>query len=307
MAAPWGSAFSDDLERREVTKIMIKPVYDHVSGRINPFPISKDVSSAGHQSGKNSPEPGCFHELLQKVSQAVEPDITRPDTSQRTLDKQEALHLYEQVTLQMNESLLALLAEDGKAASPPGISLLEELQQMVSMGMEPPPNLSTIERAASKKDLSPPSSLDGGHKNANNPETADPVKPRMPVSETRSMDEIIASAAETYGIDAGLIRRVIQAESSFNPDAVSPAGARGLMQLMPQTAEELGVRDAFDPKENIMAGTRYLRQLLDRYDQDLPRALAAYNWGMGNVDAQKKPMPEETRNYLDRIIGVSLS
>ena len=132
-------------------------------------------------------------------------------------------------------------------------------------------------------------------------------KPEIRVSGIHGIDGIIQSASQTYEIDAGLIRRVIQAESSFNPDALSPVGAQGLMQLMPETAKELGVSDAFDPKENIMGGTRYLRQLLDRYDQDLPLALAAYNWGMGNVDAEKRPMPEETRNYIARITGVSLS
>jgi len=286
---------------------MMENNYDHVISRINSCPVSKDVSAAGHQSGKNSPEPGRFQELLHKISQAVVPDAVQPDESQLALDKQEALALYERVRLQMNESLLALLAGDDKEASPPGSSLMEGFGQMASRGMAPPQALSTIERTASKKGLSPPLSPEDGPGIENNPGTVNVGKPETPVSETSSMDGIIASAAKTYGVDADLIRRVIQAESSFNPDAVSPVGARGLMQLMPETAKELGVNDAFDPKENIMGGTRYLRQLLDRYDQDIPLALAAYNWGMGNVDAQKRPMPEETRNYIAKITGISLS
>ncbi len=286
---------------------MMESNYDNVISRINPCPVSKDVSGAGHQSGKISPEPGGFQELLQKVSEAVEPEAVRPDESKLTLDKKEVLALYERVTLQMNESLLALLADDDKEESPPGISLLEDLQQMVSREMESQPNLSTIGRTASKKDLSTFSSPEGDPGIEYNPGTANAGKPKISMSGTRSMDEIIASAAKTYGVDTDLIHRVIQAESSFNPDAVSPVGAQGLMQLMPETAKELGVNNAFDPVENIMGGTRYLRQLLDRYDQDIPLALAAYNWGMGNVDAKKRPMPEETRNYIARITGVSLS
>mgnify|MGYP000872414544 CR=1 FL=1 len=112
---------------------------------------------------------------------------------------------------------------------------------------------------------------------------------------------IIDEASRAYGVDKDLIRSVIQAESGFEPRATSPKGAMGLMQLMPKTARDLGVRDAYDPQENIMAGTRYLRSLLDRYDGDVPRALAAYNWGMGNVERNPERLPRETREYVARI------
>jgi soluble lytic murein transglycosylase-like protein len=116
------------------------------------------------------------------------------------------------------------------------------------------------------------------------------------------MEHLIERAAARHGLAPDLIRSVIRTESAFDPRAVSPAGARGLMQLMPATAAELGVTDPFDPEQNIMAGTRYLRQLLDRYNGDLDHALAAYNWGMGNVDRHGLArLPEETRNYLLRI------
>ncbi len=111
----------------------------------------------------------------------------------------------------------------------------------------------------------------------------------------------IEQASRTYGVDKDLIRSVIRAESGFDPQATSPKGAMGLMQLMPDTARDLGVRNAYDPEQNIMAGTRYLKSLLDRYDGDVPRALAAYNWGMGNVERNPEKLPQETRDYIARI------
>jgi soluble lytic murein transglycosylase-like protein len=114
-------------------------------------------------------------------------------------------------------------------------------------------------------------------------------------------DPIVKAAGEKYGVDPALIRAVIQTESSGNPQAVSRVGAQGLMQLMPKTAVELGVRDPFDPSQNIMGGTSYLRKLLDRYQGDRKLALAAYNWGMGNVENRLEAMPRETRDYLLKV------
>jgi len=131
--------------------------------------------------------------------------------------------------------------------------------------------------------------------------TTDVPLPLLSASTPEGVDEIIAAASQRYGVDANLIKAVISAESNFNPHAVSHAGAQGLMQLMPGTARSLGVSDSFDPQQNVMGGTRFLRDLLKRYDGNVDSALAAYNWGPGNVDRRPDQLPRETRNYLARV------
>jgi len=114
-------------------------------------------------------------------------------------------------------------------------------------------------------------------------------------------NDMIKKASETYHVDAELIRSVIQVESNFNSHSTSSKGAMGLMQLMPETAKDLGVKNAYNPEENILAGTRYLKGLLNRYHGDVRLSLAAYNWGMGNVEKYSEKMPLETRNYVERV------
>ena len=111
-------------------------------------------------------------------------------------------------------------------------------------------------------------------------------------------NRIIDHSSRRHGVDATLIRAVIQAESNFDDSATSVKGAMGLMQIMPETARELGVNNPYDPAENIMGGTRYLKMLLDRYDGNRNIALAAYNWGMGNVERHPHRLPEETKTYI---------
>lgn len=116
-----------------------------------------------------------------------------------------------------------------------------------------------------------------------------------------SFNSIVEKAAGKYGVEPDLIRSIIKTESNFNSDATSPKGAMGLMQLMPGTARDLGVRNAYDPEENIMGGTKYLKTLLDRYNGNVNLALAAYNWGMGNLEKNPHCLPRETSNYIARV------
>jgi len=117
------------------------------------------------------------------------------------------------------------------------------------------------------------------------------------------LNEVVNAASGTYRLDPDLVNSVIRAESGFNVRAVSPKGAQGLMQLMPQTASELGVQNAFDPRANVEGGTRYLRELLERYDFDLIKALAAYNAGPQRVEQYGGVPPYyETKAYVARIV-----
>ena len=117
------------------------------------------------------------------------------------------------------------------------------------------------------------------------------------------LNEVVASASGTYRLDPDLVNSVIRAESGFNVRAVSPKGAQGLMQLMPQTASQLGVQNAFDPEANVEGGTRYLRELLERYNFDLIKALAAYNAGPERVEQYGGVPPYyETKAYVARIV-----
>jgi soluble lytic murein transglycosylase-like protein len=117
------------------------------------------------------------------------------------------------------------------------------------------------------------------------------------------IDEFIVAAATRYGIEPLLLFSVMSQESAFKSQAISPKGARGLMQLMPATAARFGVKDIFDPEQNIHAGARYLRFLLDLFDGDISLALAGYNAGEGAVEKSGNQVPDykETKNYVKKI------
>ncbi len=129
--------------------------------------------------------------------------------------------------------------------------------------------------------------------------SSEPANPAQPCA----YDDLIEAAASKHGVDADLVKAVVRAESGFNPSAVSPAGAGGLMQLMPSTARSLKVGDLFDPAENVDAGVRYLRQQMDKFG-DIRLALAAYNAGPAAVVKYGGVPPfSETQSYINRVLS----
>jgi len=138
------------------------------------------------------------------------------------------------------------------------------------------------------------------------PPPAQPSTPRVAPSATGvapPLTAVVSEVSDRHHLDPDLVNSVIHAESGFNPHAISPKGARGLMQLMPQTASQLGVKNVFDPGANVEGGTKYLRELLERYNFDLIKALAAYNAGPSRVQQYRGVPPYyETRAYVARII-----
>ena len=132
------------------------------------------------------------------------------------------------------------------------------------------------------------------------------TKPLTRSLKSAQFDASINEHSRRMGVSADLVRAVIQVESAFNPTAVSNKGAMGLMQLMPATALELGVSNPFEPDQNIRGGVAYLKRLLDRYDEKVELALAAYNAGMGNVEKYGDVPPfQETRNYVKKITAAA--
>lgn len=138
---------------------------------------------------------------------------------------------------------------------------------------------------------------------SNNTQT-DAVSSHETVTSPAELEDIFNRAAKEYDIDVNLLKAVAKTESNFNTNATSSAGAMGVMQLMPDTAKYLGVTDAYDPEQNIMGGAKYLSQMLNKYDNNISLALAAYNAGPGNVDQYNGIPPfEETQNYVKKVMG----
>lgn len=195
----------------------------------------------------------------------------------KPLDKDKLLQLIQWMNIKMNESLLRSVNGDGFDSS-----YRWKIDTLASTFTKANPAVTE------------------------SPETeSSPVLPKTdPPMSGKRYEEIIQKAAAAYDVDPDLIRGVIQVESGFNASAQSPKGAMGLMQLMPGTARDLGVANPYDPEENIMGGTRYLKKLLNRYDGNVSLSLAAYNWGMGNLENHRNWMPQETRNYVSRITSL---
>ena len=130
-----------------------------------------------------------------------------------------------------------------------------------------------------------------------------PLPPTVRSAPDSDLDAVVSAASKRNNLDPDLVNSVILAESGFDPNAVSPKGAQGLMQLMPQTAARMGVRNAMDPAANVEGGTRYLGELLVRYHHDLSKALAAYNAGPERVEQYHGVPPyPETLAYVARVV-----
>lgn len=228
----------------------------------------QNAAEAGANTAKG---PGSFSSLLAESIEGVGPRGDYPHNAV-PMDRDQALKLYEVIQIQMNDSLVRALSESDENNTPDEF----KLDWMENFAIE-----RQVELYVSKFQQATAQTKQG--------------------SSRTEINSIIAHAARTYKVDPDLVEAVVKAESDFDVNSTSSKGAMGLMQLMPETAQELGVKDSYDPVENVMAGTRYLKSLLDRYDGNVTLALAAYNWGMGNVERHPQRLPRETQTYIARV------
>jgi hypothetical protein len=177
-----------------------------------------------------------------------------------------------------------------------GLALAGALHHSRGSQTDPKSGVTTSERA---RPAPPPDKAGAGA-------TADQADPPTAADQPAGpFDAIIEEAALKYGVNADLVRAVIRTESNFNPLAKSHAGAKGLMQLMPKLARELGISNPFDAREKVFGGTMYLSKLLDRHDGDVSLALASFNAGPRNVARYHGIPPfKETRGYVQKITGL---
>ncbi len=167
---------------------------------------------------------------------------------------------------------------------------------------ETPVPLADVNKSAAVTNTNPVVATVSSEPSASQKSASIPATTTVPVTQPE-LDQLVREAAAKNRLDPDFVASVIRAESNFKPHAVSPKGARGLMQLMPSTAAELGVADAFDPKANIEAGTAHLNALLNMYHDDPVKALAAYNAGAHRVEQYHGVPPyRETRAYVSKIV-----
>ncbi|MFH1139073.1 MAG: lytic transglycosylase domain-containing protein [Pseudomonadota bacterium] len=245
---------------------------------INPFSPQARVPEAG--TG-NKPD---FSRYLSLGSESAV--MSRP-SSPEAKQQLEAINSMAQLELmKLNSMLLAALGGGGESeggGEMSGLSGGDDMSNWLQvLGLYDRPRAGADGAQASP-----------GQKKVVSPSTEKPWPPEM--------DAIVERAAQENELDPELIRAVIKTESAFDHQALSGAGAMGLMQLMPGTARDLGVDDPFDPAQNVSGGSRYLRQMLDRYSGDLTKALAAYNWGPGALDRSTGTWPDETQRYVELV------
>lgn len=196
------------------------------------------------------------------------------------LDQDQAQKLYEIIQMRMNECLIRVLSDFDENSTFDGFKL--DWMNIFGLSRQMKSHASKFQQVVT--------------------EIQSEIQPEIQKAPSRDeIENIITHASKTYNVNPDLIKAVVKAESNFEVDSTSSKGAMGLMQLMPETAKELGVKNSYDPVENIMAGTRYLKSLLGRYDGNVTLALAAYNWGMGNVERHPERLPRETQTYIARV------
>ncbi len=176
---------------------------------------------------------------------------------------------------------------------------MQELRER--LGVKDPNEFKKVMKEAAKNPMALQGNIGSGSPNLHMEDGLAPFDPGQPSSKVQ-VQAMIERVAREQDIDAKIIRAVVEAESDYKVDDVSDKGAKGLMQLMPDTAREMGVSNPFDPYENLTGGTKYLKQMIARYPGRFDLALAAYNAGPGNVD-KAKGIPDfaETRKYVDKI------
>jgi len=242
---------------------MISPAY-HVKQAVVDYP---SIKTDGYNGGEANSFEGLLRDIIETIEERGTLSIERTPLDETKLQKLVAM-----VQTEMSNLLFSVVANHE------GESDFWETQSRL-FNLFPTGNL---------------------HKSSVSNIRQDHHKEDLALSRDR-IDDIIGHASKKYHVNPDLVMAVVQAESDFNATCTSSKGAMGLMQLMPETAEELGVKNAYNPVENIMGGTRYLKGLLDRYDGNIPLALAAYNWGMGNVERHPGKLPQETRTYIARV------
>ena len=212
-----------------------------------------------------------FHTLLRNTIKGIETNGDLPD-SITPPDRQELGRIIEMVQIQMNAHFLRAFSDSDSPGPSNGFPV--EWMNFPKIAEYTASPASEFQRTQEPKGGVPPMVY---------------------------LDRIIGHASKKWDVDPDLTKAVVRAESDFDVNCTSSKGAMGLMQLMPETAKELGVKNSYDPVENVMGGTRYLKRLLDRYDNNISLALAAYNWGMGNLERNPGKLPRETRNYITRV------